>query len=78
MFTDSQNKSDDRGPEAEVISYADAARALGININTLYAWVHQKRVPHVRYGRRNVRFRRADLQAFLASHAVPAKAEVEP
>lgn len=59
-------------PDGEVIGYAAAARELAVNVNTLYAWVHQKRVPHIRYGRRNVRFRRSELLAWLEAHAVAA------
>jgi excisionase family DNA binding protein len=59
-------------PDGEVIGYAAAARALAVNINTLYAWVHQKRIPHIRYGRRNVRFRRSELLAYVEAHSVAA------
>jgi excisionase family DNA binding protein len=60
-------------PDTEVLDYTAASQYLGIKINTLYVWVHQKRVPHVRYGRRNVRFRLSDLQEFVAAHVVTAE-----
>jgi excisionase family DNA binding protein len=37
---------------------------LGINKNTLYEWIIQKKIPHIKVGRL-VKFRREDLEAWL-------------
>ena len=58
-MNDSEDDADD------MLTYKQAAAFLNISINTLYSLVHQRRVPHVRLGRRLVRFRRAALREWL-------------
>ena len=60
----------------ELKTYREAARYLGLPIGTLYAWVYEKRIPHIRLSGRTVRFRVADLDAWLAKHRVEAKADL--
>ena len=50
--------------------YARLAEITGIKLETLYAMVHEKRIPHVRLGRRLVRFCATDIDAWLAAKAV--------
>jgi excisionase family DNA binding protein len=59
----------------EMLSYPEAARVLGLALGTLYAMVHQRRIPHVRLGPRLVRFRRNELDAWLADRSVPEREE---
>ena len=59
-----------------LITYDEAAKRLGFALGTLYALVHAGRIPHVRLGKRLVRFSRAELQRWLDSHSVPAAKEV--
>ena len=55
--------------EQSLMTYGEVAALLKMPIGTLYALVHQKRIPHVRLGRRLVRFRRSDVETLLtASH----------
>jgi excisionase family DNA binding protein len=54
----------------ELLTYDQAAKLVNLKIGTLYALVSQKRVPHVRLGRRLVRFSRSELNAWLRRHAV--------
>ncbi len=56
--------------DEDVLTYEQAARVLNIKLGTLYALVSQNRVPHVRLGRRLVRFSRSELQTWLSQHAV--------
>ncbi|MGQ0506798.1 MAG: helix-turn-helix transcriptional regulator [Myxococcaceae bacterium] len=58
-----------------MLSYPEAARVLGLALGTLYAMVHQRRIPHVRLGPRLVRFRRNELDAWLAGRSVPEREE---
>jgi excisionase family DNA binding protein len=46
-----------------------AASFLKIKRSTLYAWVHQRRIPHRKHGRRLV-FARQDLENWSLSQAV--------
>lgn len=54
----------------ELLTYAQASTHLNLKLGTLYALVSQGRVPHMRLGRRLVRFSRGDLDAWLRQHAV--------
>jgi excisionase family DNA binding protein len=54
----------------DLMTYDEAAKALHLKLGTLYALVAQGRIPHVRLGRRLVRFSRAALEAWLREHAV--------
>lgn len=57
-------------PASDVLTYQQAAQLLGAPVGTLYSWVHHRRIPHVRLGRRLVRFRRSELLGWLADHEV--------
>lgn len=46
-----------------------AASALGLSVHTLYAWVNQRRIVHVKAGRR-VMFDPKDIQAWIEEHKV--------
>jgi len=59
----------------DLVTYAEASKILNLKLGTLYALVAQHRVPHVRLGRRLVRFSRDELQAWVLSHAVAPWAE---
>lgn len=45
----------------------EAARLLGVSRNTLYAWVHAKKVPHIRVGG-HIMFSVKRLEAWVASY----------
>jgi excisionase family DNA binding protein len=57
----------------DLLTYAQASTHLNLKLGTLYALVSQGRVPHVRLGRRLVRFSRSDLDVWLQQHAVAPK-----
>lgn len=61
--------------DKDLLSYADAARFLGLPIGTLHAMVSQRGIPHVRLGPRLVRFSRDALGVWLAERAVPCAAK---
>jgi len=56
----------------ENISIFDAARILGIAPVTLRRWIRQRRLPHVRLGRRVV-VQPEDLEAFVQRHRIAAE-----
>jgi excisionase family DNA binding protein len=60
----------------ELITYAQASHHLNLKIGTLCALVAQRRVPHVRLGRRLVRFDRRELDSWLQRHTVAPKSDV--
>ena len=55
----------------EMLTYSQAAVLMGVRIGTVYALVSQKRIPHVRFGRRFVRFSASELRAWVRSQTVP-------
>jgi excisionase family DNA binding protein len=52
-----------------IVGYREAEQFLGLGGPTLRWLVHQKRIPHIRLGPRIVRFRIAELNAWLEAHA---------
>jgi excisionase family DNA binding protein len=53
-----------------LLTYQAAAERLGCPVGTVYALVSQQRIPHVRLGRRFIRFDPAALDQWLASQSV--------
>ena len=54
----------------ELLDYCAAAELLHVPVSSLRRYVMTGRVPHLRYGPRTVRFRRAELLAWMESKAV--------
>ena len=52
----------------KLANYKKAADFLDMPLGTLYALVHQKRIPHHRLGNRMVRFDLDALQRWLEEH----------
>ena len=59
----------------DLLTYAQASTLLNMKLGTLYALVAQNRVPHVRLGRRLVRFSRGALDVWVRQHAAGPGAE---
>jgi excisionase family DNA binding protein len=59
-------------PDA-VGGYELAEQLTGLKRSTLYALVHERRIPHVRLSGRLVRFRADEVRAWLESHRVAGK-----
>lgn len=55
-----------------LMNIRQAAAFLGVSSGTLYHWVAaaQRGVPCVRLGRRCLRFRRSDLERWIAEHSL--------
>ena len=66
------------GEPGDLVGYSEAAAILGVPVGTLYAWVHHRRVPHVRLGPRLVKFSRVGLGRWLAERAVTVCCVDEP
>lgn len=60
--------------ESDLTGYLGAMEETGLNINTLYALVHRKKIPHMRLSSRLVRFSRLELRSWMRSHQVNAQA----
>lgn len=51
---------------------------LGIAKSTLYCWVWQRKIPHIKVGNRCLRFRERDILEWIASKAIRPQAGEEP
>ena len=47
---------------------SEVAQILNLKISTIYALVHQQRIPHVKIGR-CLRFRASDIESWVESQA---------
>jgi excisionase family DNA binding protein len=60
----------------ELLNPADASKALGIRVSTIRAWVLNRKIPYVKLGGKLVKFRRVDIEKFIAARVVPAQRQV--
>jgi excisionase family DNA binding protein len=67
MSTEPTSQAPRRRP---LLDYHAAARLLGIPRGTLYAWVSEGRVPHLRFSHRMVRFDPDELEAWIDAKRV--------
>jgi excisionase family DNA binding protein len=65
------------GEDRRLLSVVEAAGMIGVSQYTLRAWLRQRRLAHLRLGRR-VLFDPTDLARFIASNRVAASDEASP
>jgi excisionase family DNA binding protein len=58
-------------PTTELLNIREAAAYLRLTVSTIRAWVHQRRIPSCKLGRR-VFVRRGDLDSLIARSVRPA------
>ena len=51
-----------------MLTYAEAARSLGVSVRTIKSWVKLRLVPVVRITRKTVRIRQHDLDRMVDKH----------
>jgi excisionase family DNA binding protein len=51
----------------------DVAEWTGLSVGTLYHLISQRRIPVVRISSRCIRFRKSDIEQWLAEKVVPAQ-----
>lgn len=62
----------ERMMNARLLGIEEMARFLGISQSTLYAWVNQRRIPHIKVGRL-VKFDPKEIEGWLKEHSVEEK-----
>jgi excisionase family DNA binding protein len=60
--------------QKQLLTYKKLAEFLGVKEGTLYWWVHEKRIPHLKLGARVVRFDPEAISVWLAQRARLAEA----
>ena len=58
----------------QLVGYAEASRILSLPVGTLYAMVHDGKIPHFRIAERTVRFRLDELELWLEARRAPGAA----
>lgn len=61
----------------KVLSYKEAAAAVGVTVRTLSKAVKQREIAHIRIGKRTVRFRQCDIEDYLERNAVPVGGDAD-
>ena len=60
-------------PDEDLLTIDQVAELLQVKKATVYAWTHQGWIPHVKVGRRLVRFRREAIEAWLKAQEVEGR-----
>lgn len=61
--------------EGRLLRIENAAEYLGISVGTLYVWVHQGKIPHIKMGRL-LKFDKLQLDLFIERNQVKAKVDL--
>ncbi len=54
----------------KLLTYSQASELLGVPIATLYSWVSTRRIPHIRFSKRTVRFAPEQLKLWADAQRV--------
>jgi len=57
----------------ELLTIEDVARITGLSAGSLYHFVSQRRIPFIRLSARCIRFRREDIEKWIADKLVPPR-----
>ena len=55
----------------KLLTVEEITKMLGIKKSTLYSWVHAKSIPHIKIGRRCLRFRERDIIEWIDAKEAP-------
>jgi excisionase family DNA binding protein len=58
-------------PEQVLLTVRQTAAVLCLSVSTIRSWVLARRIPFVKLNGKAIRFRRADIEALIASSVVP-------
>jgi excisionase family DNA binding protein len=53
-----------------LLTIQDVANLTGLSVGTLYHWISEGRIPVVRFSKRCVRFRKSDIEEWIAAKVV--------
>jgi excisionase family DNA binding protein len=59
-------------PEQGLLTARQTAAVLCLSVSTIRSWVLHRYIPFVKLRNKAIRFRRTDIEAFIASSVVPA------
>jgi excisionase family DNA binding protein len=61
--------------EDQKLTYKQVSALMGIPLGTIYGLVSLKRIPHIRLGKRFVRFSKAEIERWMKSHEIQVRGE---
>ena len=67
----------DRLNMEKLLSVQEASELLGVKVSTLYSWIHQGFVPHIKLGRL-VKFSTSDLSQWVEERKQEGRIERAP
>jgi len=56
----------------ELLTPQEVAKVLKVSKRTVYYWLENNMIPHIRINKKTVRFRPEDIEEFLRSHTIKA------
>ena len=56
-----------------LMNYQETAEMLSVKLGTLYAWVCERKIPHIRLGTRLIRFDRSEIERWIDNSHVEAQ-----
>lgn len=54
-----------------LLKVEEVTSLLGVERSTIYDWVHQRKIPHLKLANGRLRFRRSTLEKWLEKSSVP-------
>ncbi len=60
----------------KLLNIDEVAEMLGVTKGAIYAWVYQKKIPHVKITKRLLKFREKDIMDWISQKSVSADASV--
>jgi excisionase family DNA binding protein len=59
--------------DVDLLKICEVAAILRLSVSCIRAWVLHRRIPYIKIQNKAIRFRRADLDAWIVASLVPAK-----
>ena len=56
----------------KLLDISEVSDTIGVQINTLYSWIHQKKIPYIKIGRL-VKFKPSDIDEWLKENSIHTK-----
>ncbi len=56
----------------KLLSVDELSKFLGVTKATIYSWTSRNKIPHIKLSKRLLKFRRNDIEAWIAKRAISA------
>lgn len=64
-------------PITDILTVDQVTEMYGLSRSTVYAWVHENRVPHYKPSQKMLYFKQSEIEEYLLSNRIPSRAEIE-